>query len=262
MRQEEAQEVVDMLRERLAYHDDSRVEVQAKLSAKIRAIKDDLDRVEQKVNERLEEAYTAEDARLQELVYGIESECAGCRAGENNSNSSINNVDLACLVERARAALSVEQTYALEEHPDAESFAERYGLRVVRGFSGISEKRPRAVAISFDPERGCDVVKFQFLSAEERAVLRKMGLESSVTYKALLCKKAGNKAADPEDEDEGRVDNEEVLEVNIINNEEKEEEEAVVLSESGNSTEDDEGRTKKKGRRRKRRKKGWTFVPS
>lgn len=223
----EVQEVIGLLRDRLVGHDNNRAYVQTELSNKIMAIKADLDRMEEMVNASLEEAYTAEDARLQELVYDIESEYVKSKSTNNKDSTG-----LAGLIERARAALSVEQTYVLEENPDAKSFSEQYSVRVERGFNGISEKKPRAVAVSFDPERGCDVVKFQFLSPEERAVLRKMGLENSVTYKALLCEKVDEVREEGDDEEEGE---EEEIELEV-EDEEEEEEETVILSDSGSSS--------------------------
>ena len=224
--EDKIREVMRRLRERLERHDDSRAAVQAELSRRLGAIRAELEEAEERVNAALEAAYEAEDARLQELLCGIE-------------NRGKESKEMAVLVERAEAALLVEQTYALEERTKAEAEAEseaedvrlgeRYGLLVERRFSGIGQKRPREVGVKYDAERGCEVVRFVFLSEEERGALRKMGLEGCVTYKALVAEKRGDEDKDEEEEEDGDDEEEKAMAMD------KERGEVVVLGRTGNT---------------------------
>ena len=99
--------VVAALNERLERHDNNRRAVQESLHSACNKLRKRIDEIEEDINKRLEEKFTKEDNRLQNVLAELRKRKSGDEEGENSGVSKA--------VDNAIAELIVVQTYELME---------------------------------------------------------------------------------------------------------------------------------------------------
>ena len=176
---EEAINVSELLHKRLADHDARRVLVQEELAAKVAALREELNILEDRINSTLQSAYVAEEERLQRVASRI-----GTLLAENDGCEE----RLLAAASEGRAALLVEQTYTLEEHSKTAVLSKLLTLRVGEEFCGgcalLEDRRPEGVTLG--AARGRITVEFSFFNPEELKEIGKGGVGRAVTYRVEM----------------------------------------------------------------------------
>ena len=166
--------VANALQEHLDKVSNSVAEARDKLAEVCNERRGGAKKLEKKVNERLEQLFTQEDARIQEVVKLVREKVDGGSPEEVEEMAKV-----------AKAALIMTQKYSLEKTP-GKKLHEKYDLVVANelslGVTGFSERKPEHFTASLTA-RGEISLFFDFFSDEELALLIQFELSLSVVVR-------------------------------------------------------------------------------
>lgn len=176
--EEEQLKLIEALSKRLDIHDNNRKSIQENLLNACNELRKQIDELEVRVNSELEEEYTKEDDRLQEVLSEL-------RTGERT--------DLPKLMQKARLRLLIEQTYEFKKQEIDLSRA--CGLKTGREVSKewVVVDKPRDLNVV---RKGTIIyASFTPFSSEEEKIFIDTGFKDLFSYKVSIVKnEAGSKA--------------------------------------------------------------------
>ena len=174
---EESKILIAALKERLEKHDDNRRTVQESLHEICNGLRREIDKIEEKINSKLEEEFMKEDNRLQSIL---------------NSLHSSTPEDISKAIQKARAELLIAQSYELTDHTSGVKIdiIKNLELNTKRFFvsEAMEIRRPRDVQVT-EINGGVVSLVFAHLSPDESKILFDNNLESSIEYVCALSEK-------------------------------------------------------------------------
>ena len=160
---------IERLKEISEQHYESRMEAKEELSRICGEFKEEVKNLWDEINSELQEAYTAEDKRLQRLL--------GEKCGEEEVNSK----------------LVLKRAYSLKKDENSTSIKTSYALSAEVMLEDIEKMKIKDIAIK-EIRRGRIYLSFNIIGEEEQEILEKSPIMEAISLRAILWEKDEGKS--------------------------------------------------------------------